>query len=289
MISLIICSRTSTLPESFDENIRNTIGSEYELILIDNSQSQYSIFEAYNLGIQKSKGDILCFIHDDIRFHTIDWGKKLLFIFRSDKQIGLVGIAGAKIKGTVTSGWWDCPDRYRVINIIQHTKLGKLENWNVGWENNNLQEVVAIDGVFMSISKDDNFQFSKKFRGFHNYDLDISFKTRQKRKKIVVTNEILLEHFSEGVVDDKWIASTFKIHNYYNRLLPMQVGNKVSKEEFEKIDFDNFQKMIYLSFVHKNLDLAFKIWFKFFLKCPMHTYNNYFWKEYIKLIYRCWR
>ena len=62
MISVIICSRTSTIGTALSENIKNSIGCEYELISIDNSKNTYSIFEAYNLGIQKSKFDFLCFI-----------------------------------------------------------------------------------------------------------------------------------------------------------------------------------------------------------------------------------
>jgi hypothetical protein len=32
-----------------------TIGCEYELIIIDNSENKYSIYEAYNLGIERYK------------------------------------------------------------------------------------------------------------------------------------------------------------------------------------------------------------------------------------------
>jgi hypothetical protein len=51
MISLVICSRTSQLNESLRQNIDETIGVEYELVLIDNSKNELSIFEAYNKGI----------------------------------------------------------------------------------------------------------------------------------------------------------------------------------------------------------------------------------------------
>ena len=70
MISIIICSRTQAISKDLSENVQNTVGCDHELVIIDNSENQYSIFEAYNLGIKQSKGEYLCFAHDDILFHT---------------------------------------------------------------------------------------------------------------------------------------------------------------------------------------------------------------------------
>lgn len=284
MLSIIICSRTKEISQQFLENIKNTIGNDHEIIVIDNSENRFSIFEAYNLGIKKSNGTYLCFIHDDINFHSVGWGKVLISIFQSDEEIGLIGIAGTKVKGKMISGWWDCPEEYRVMNIIQHLDSKKIENWNIGWQDNYIEEVVAIDGVFMAMPKKAKIYFSDRFKGFHNYDLDISFKTKKSGKKIVVTNQILLEHFSEGQVDGNWVKSTLKIHNYYNKLLPLTVENNLSKDELESIDFENFKKMIYLAFTYKRPYLAFRIWFKFFLKHPKNKFHNYFLREFVKLI-----
>lgn len=284
MLSIIICSRTKQISEEFHENIKNTIGSDHEIIAIDNSENRFSIFEAYNLGIKKSNGAYFCFIHDDIRFLTIDWGKALISIFQSDLQIGLIGIAGTKVKGKMVSGWWDCPEEYRVMNIIQHLNSGGSEKWNRGWKNNSIEEVVAIDGVFMAMPKNEKISFSEKFKGFHNYDLDISFKVKKSGKKIVVTNQILLEHFSEGQVDGNWVKSTLKIHNHYNKILPLIVNNNLSIDQLESIDFENLKKMIYLAFTYKKTYLAFRIWFKFFLKHPKNKFHKYFFREFIKLI-----
>jgi len=110
MISIIICSRKSIIDVRLSENLNDTIGCEYELIIIDNSENKYSIFEAYNLGIQRSTGNYLCFIHDDILFHTLVWGNVIKSIFQSDLNIGLIGVAGAKLKTKMPSGYWNCPN-----------------------------------------------------------------------------------------------------------------------------------------------------------------------------------
>jgi hypothetical protein len=79
-------------------NINATKGCSYELIIVDNSEKKYTIFEAYNIGI---KGGFWCFIHDDINIHSKDWGNHMRQIFESNSQIGLIGIASAKVKKTV--------------------------------------------------------------------------------------------------------------------------------------------------------------------------------------------
>jgi len=68
MISLISCSRNSDISLKLKDNIAATIGCDYELVFIDNSKNSYNIFQAYNEGVSRSKGDILCFMHDDVIF-----------------------------------------------------------------------------------------------------------------------------------------------------------------------------------------------------------------------------
>lgn len=75
MISIIICSRNKNIDSELEQNILDTIGNiVYEVINIDNSTNNYSIFQAYNKGTQIAKYPYLCFMHEDILFHTADWG-----------------------------------------------------------------------------------------------------------------------------------------------------------------------------------------------------------------------
>lgn len=94
MISVIICSRQSDITSEQRRNILDTVGCECELVIIDNSGKRYSIFSAYNEGVRKSKGDILCFVHDDVEFVSANWGEKIIGHF-DDKSIGIVGFAGS--------------------------------------------------------------------------------------------------------------------------------------------------------------------------------------------------
>jgi len=136
MISIIICSRKKN--NNLLENIKRTIGCEYELVVIDNSANRYSIFEAYNLGIERSKGKYLCFIHDDLFIHTNGWGNVISRLFDDYPDYGLIGIAGSKQKSRIPSGWWDCKEEYKSVNIIQHYANEITEKKYIGFEHSKL-------------------------------------------------------------------------------------------------------------------------------------------------------
>ncbi len=76
------------------ENIRATIGVAFEIIPIINSGGRIGICEAYNIGARRSKFGMLCFMHEDVRMHTMSWGKIVSRILQ-DKSIGLLGVAGS--------------------------------------------------------------------------------------------------------------------------------------------------------------------------------------------------
>lgn len=278
MISIIICSRTSYLEPQFIENIRQTIGSDYELIVINNSENNYSIFEAYNLGIVKSKGDVLCFIHDDILFHTDGWGILLLKIFGTNQLIGLLGVAGSKIKTKMPSAWWDCPHDQKAVNIIQHFNDNKTEEWNYGFKGDLMTSVVAIDGVFMAMRKDKRIVFNTKIKGFHNYDLNISIEYQKYGYDVFVTNQILIEHFSIGTINKSWIKSTLLIHKLYDEFLPLKINCKSDQIFFRQIEFNNG-----IVFINRSLSLDLKYnaimtWFRLLRLKPYSKFHFKFLK-----------
>jgi hypothetical protein len=112
------------------------------------------------LGIQKSRFEFLCFIHDDIFIHTKNWGNVIEDIFVADHKIGLIGVAGSKIKSKMPSPWWNCPESQRIINVIQHYNHKDKENIISGFDGNSNIEVSVIDGVFMAARKKEMIKFA---------------------------------------------------------------------------------------------------------------------------------
>lgn len=280
MISIIICSRTQFISAYLSTNIENTIGSiDYELIIIDNSKNRYSIFEAYNIGIKKSKGNFLCFLHDDIYIHTNNWGEIINRIFKEDIKTGLIGIAGSKIKTKMPSAWWDCPEDQYVIYLLQHFKEKKKKLLSYGFQDTTCHEVAVVDGVFMAMRNDKRLFFSNMITGFHNYDINISFECQNLGYKVIVVNEILIEHFSIGTINDSWYESTYKLYEIYRRNMPVF---SVCNLDMNELEFKNGAR-----FVNKMLDLgkykiAIKIWFKLFQLKPISRFHFRFIKQIIK-------
>ncbi|ABQ03352.1 glycosyltransferase [Flavobacterium johnsoniae] len=278
MISIIICSRTSVISDNLLDNILLTIGADHELIVIDNSENKYSIFEAYNIGINKSKGEIVCFIHDDINFLTLNWGGILIEIFNENKKVGLIGVAGAKSKTKMPSAWWNCGDKDLYMNINQYLANGNKEYWYKGFDKSTIEEVVVIDGVFMAARKDNSISFNTKLTGFHNYDLNLSFEYLKKGYIVVVTNNILLDHFSIGVLNESWYKSALQIHKLYNDFLPLNKSNN-SYSSLKSYEFNNGVKFISNLLKFKLRKEAFCLWIKLFLIKPVSKFHFYFFKS----------
>ena len=134
MISIVICSRTPDISNDLRENIRRTIGSDFELLIIDNSSNRFSIFSAYNEGVRRAKGSIICFMHDDIMYKSSNWGKTVESFFASDDKLGLLGIQACCFLPNAPVYWCNSP--FLVY------KEGKYNSF----EHDSIIEAVAVDG-----------------------------------------------------------------------------------------------------------------------------------------------
>mgnify|MGYP002623476925 CR=1 FL=1 len=233
MISCIICSRKSALPEELKENIASTIGCEYEVIIIDNSNCQYTIFSAYNEGVRRAKGDIVCFMHEDIIIHTQEWGKRLVSIFK-DSKIGLVGVIGSQFLPNTNASWWNCGAQ--VGEILQGNQ-DAYGNYSVWYNNSNAVnspiDCVVVDGCFMALRKSlfDYIHFDEDtFSSFHAYDLDICMQVLGLDLRVVVIDKLLIEHKSSGVVGADYITQRDIFYKKWGRLLPITKGINIPEE-----------------------------------------------------------
>lgn len=239
MISIIISSYQPKYYFALEKNIAETVGVPYEIIKIENPGS-FSISEAYNTGASKAQGGNLLFLHEDILFHTRDWGKNLIKHL-SNPEVGVVGIAGSNYVPHAPSGWFIKNDKYQFYNFIQNSKeqdAARLLTNLIRTEN----PAFAVDGVFLAITKSKfkEFGFSTSLKGFHAYDLDFSLRVAGRYRNIVVGN-ILLEHFSMGHPAEDWLDATIsvrrKIRSKFNRTIDIQV----EKERFENFVYSVFR------------------------------------------------
>lgn len=231
MISLIICSRQPDIPQSLKDNIAETIGVEYELVIIDNSENRYSIFQAYNEGVRRARYPYLCFMHDDILYHTQDWGEKVIEHFQ-DEKVGLIGVVGGHYLP-------DCPTYWHTTRCISGRLLdskGKLWDWDRFSKEVKSIDVVSVDGVWFCIAKKmfDKIGFDEiTFDSFHAYDIDICLQVWKFNHACKVIKDILISHKSWGNYPNAYYNAMQKCYDKWKSFLPFIKGIELDEADIE--------------------------------------------------------
>lgn len=225
MISIIICSRYKKISSKIQQNIDNTIGKiEYEIIWIDNSLNTYSIYSAYKEGVNKAQYPFLCFMHEDLVFHSNNWGN-ILIEELSDYNIGLVGTMGGyyldhysiywTVKTLMRGSLVHPNSKQQIARCNDHSELGNY--------------VVAIDGLWMGARKDlfinELYWDTETYDGFHFYDMDISLQAFTKGYKIKVIDNIFIEHQTRGIVNESFYRNCVKFHKKWDSFMPIMSTN----------------------------------------------------------------
>ncbi len=216
MISIIICSHTPSDLETCRANIEKTIGVPHEYIVLDNSENQHSLAQAYNLGVQRAQYNHLVFVHEDVTFLTPNWGSVLVKLL-DQPEVGAIGLAGTTC---LTEGnWCSLGQPYTKGWVIHDDDLGSfLSKFS---ETKDAQQVVALDGLFLACRKEiaREIPFDEQtFDGFHLYDLDWSLRVAQKHTAWVTTNILVLH--TGGSYDEAWQNYKKKFEQKHHDLLP---------------------------------------------------------------------
>jgi hypothetical protein len=289
MLSIIICSINSTYFAKVSANISETVGVAYEIIKIDNSTNRYSLAQAYNIGADKALYHYLLFMHEDVAFHTQGWGKALITLLQQP-HVGLVGVSGAVYKSKYPSTWSMIPEEYYRINALQRWKDGRITK-HIQKESDvaEYSPVAVIDGVFMAVRKEVWLQYKfneEHLHGFHLYDTDTSLRIGQKYQ-VVVSHQILLEHFSEGNLSKDWIMESMAAHKRLNQWLPAATV-VLTKNAQKTTDYHAASAFCFLLIRHNMFLLAVKFLFKSISMQPIHSQNKnlviYFLKHFILMI-----
>lgn len=224
-LSLIFCSRSAQLSDSLVANIDATIGCDYELIVIDNSRNEYSIFEAYQLGFSRSQGKYLTFLHDDIHFHTPDWGV-LLKEHLTVPGVGITGIGGRDTLVRVPSSWTVSLPYIHLIQSDKNGKQRKIKHRPSGFTGKRAK-VVMLDGVMLCMNRTvmEQIQFNTSLNGFHGYDFDICIAASAAGFQNYVMYNIDIEHFSKGNANKAYYENLIKVFINHSSHLPVSVIN----------------------------------------------------------------
>jgi len=253
MVSLIICSRNETISSELKINIQSTINVEYELIVIDNSKNEYTIFQAYNLGVSRAKYPYLCFMHEDIFYHTKNWGNRISDHFQ-DNKVGLIGVVGGHYMPKCPASWWSTEynsgrfiqgfyDDYQYdIKTISYLRYKRPDALSIN--------VASVDGFWFCIPHElfSVIKFDEDtFKGFHCYDTDICFQILNINKDVRVVSDILIEHASNGAQDSAFLKQRIICFDKWTKFLPFIRGIEISDDDIEdRLKFAEDMNSIYL-------------------------------------------
>ncbi len=262
MISIIICSRNPGKDVALMENINSTIGHiEYEVIWIDNSAGKMSIFQAYDQGVALARYDYLCFMHEDVLFHSDDWGVVCIDRMRADDNIGLLGVAGSIYIARNTNYWSNAWSSIKGRILQGKTVDGKYKVDDTVFGNDSCnRNVVAIDGVWL-FTKRELFNKNLKwdietYSDFHFYDMDISMQVLKAGYRIEVIS-VLIEHKSDGKRSKSFWENCFKFHRKWDFFLPQataELTQKVIDDHDENVLYIMYQNMVELYVMREKKD-----------------------------------
>lgn len=222
MISIITCSIKPHEAESLRKNIENTIGVPFEFIAYDNRGTGKGICQVYNECAENARYENLCFIHEDVEFHTKDWGAHIIDKLK-DKDCGIIGFAGSTMKSKYPSGWGSS-GKYGVRMHMIQVDNGKEFKISLNPDNNDFSQVITTDGLCMFIRKDvwRTVRFDETvLKGFHCYDVDISIAAHIAGYKNYICHTVLVKHFSAGNYDTEWWTENKKMHRKWDGHLPL--------------------------------------------------------------------
>lgn len=288
MISVIICSRSAN--QALLDNIKATIGVPYEVILIDNSKNEYGICGAYNLGVTKSNYQTICFMHDDIEYHTNNWGRAVLDHFNND-DISAIGIAGTPYYSYLPGAWWGSGVFYE--HILQSSKINREPVLKSNSNGHVRRQAVALDGVWFCIRKSlfDLIKFDEtSFKGFHFYDMDIGMQMHNLGKKMYCVNDVLVHHSSIGNTDNTWIENALIFQKKWQQILPALCVD-ISFNKFCRFEYKTLNEFTWIcasnNWSNKKIySLALKYLVKFKRGYLFYKTPGYFIKFTYKMLFK---
>lgn len=231
--SIIVCSVKPEMAKALSDNIRSTIGVEYEMIIFDNRQAGKGICAVYNECAERAAGEYLLFVHEDVAFHTEGWGR-VIGEKLSERSCGVIGFAGSAAKYGYDYGWQGVKHFTHKNYIIgcKH-KGGKVRQ---SAHTQDFMPVVCLDGMCLFVRKevwvecrfDDDI-----FRGFHSYDTDFTTHTHSAGYTNYVCHSVRFEHFSLGSFSVAWYESVKLYLAKWGVSLPMRAEG-VSEAEVRR-------------------------------------------------------
>ncbi len=226
-LSLVICRYKDELFQKCIASLDATLTTDAERIVIDNRSNAYDIFSAYNEGIRRSTGEVLCFMHEDLTYPDVGWDERALAHFDADPGLGMIAVAGASSATVLPRTWsraYYSDDHAKAVVEPHHdgTFVRRVEGFR-----QNTKQALLVDGIWFCIRRsvidEHGIGFDEsRYRGFHRYDYDIAMQVAQV-SRVHLVQDILPQHYSPGHRNRPWLQGALDFQRKWTNYLPCTV------------------------------------------------------------------
>jgi hypothetical protein len=232
LVSVVVCSID---PAKFDRvraSYARAFGSApWEVVGIHDARS---LAEGYRRGVDRSRGEMIVFSHDDIDILTGNLGGELAHALDELDVVGIVGTT--KLVGPAFAWGGKVHTRGRIAEPVPDGGVQLVVYNPAPGVTGGLQ---AIDGVFLAARRETivatGFD-AETFDGFHLYDIDFSYRAHLSGKRVGVTSGIVLRHDSGGNFDATWEDYARRFLAKFPSLTGERVQNFMSRVPFADAD-----------------------------------------------------
>ncbi|HEY2970305.1 MAG TPA: glycosyltransferase [Casimicrobiaceae bacterium] len=203
-LSVVVVSRDDERYAAVDAQYEKAFSAwPHERIRVREASSMY---DGYGRGFARSRGELVVFSHDDIRFAVPDFAARLA---EAMSKADVAGIAGTtKVSGPALL-WSGHPYLYGAVTH-KAPQDAHYEFDLISLRGPRIEQAQGLDGVFIAARRDwvQRIGFDPEgIPGFHFYDLDFSFRAYLGGARLVIACDLALIHQSRGIVDQGWDAA----------------------------------------------------------------------------------
>ena len=223
-ISVLICSIDATKYARVTSNYTRLLADHpHEIIGIHDARS---LAEGYNRAVQKSRGDLLLFSHDDVEIVSRDLAPA---IDRASKALDLIGVVGTS---KVLSGYWPAAGHPFLHGwLAQPARREDPDGQRFyvgvfGVDGPLTASLQGLDGMFFVAKRAvvEAVPFDEQtFDGFHGYDLDFSFAAHLAGFSVGTSAEIAVIHASGGTFGEAWQRYANRFAEKHRDRLPAEI------------------------------------------------------------------
>lgn len=216
-------------------HLKQTCGLQRIQILYAVNPGHQSLAELYNTFLQQARFDIVCLLHDDLKFQRNSyWGVQILRAFAAYPEYAAFSAAGG-LSLSEQAVYWENPAE--MVGQVTHLqgKNTRLSRYSERFKYP--LEVLVLDGLLLALHRQRLWArpqnpilpgpmvFDEVLGGFHFYDIAFSLRQSfaaqaQQAGKCGVLTTLKLTHLSTGKVSVDYERIRQKFQQRYQQLVP---------------------------------------------------------------------